>query len=79
LFAGSFFNGAALMACFAAGAVPLYALAQSQFARLQTRLSPLAIQRSRMGLAWIAAILLAWRVSTGAGAGLAGIHCQFCL
>lgn len=78
LVAGSLLAGMKFMALFAVGTVPLYWLAQTQFFRLQNRLSPPAIQRLRRGLAWASAILLVWRV-TGSGAGLAAAHCPFCL
>lgn len=78
LFAGSAFAGAKLMACFAAGTIPLYWLLQSQYVRLQARLSPLTVQRSRRALAFVSAILLAWRAAGGAGGVLAQVHCPFC-
>jgi len=79
LFSGSFAGGAIMMALFAAGTLPLYGLALSQAARLQARLSPVVVQRSRRGLALLSAVLLAWRVTAAGGAGLASIHCPFCL
>ena len=78
LFSGSFAGGVKLMACFAAGTAPLYWLAQSQYFRLQARLSPLTIQRSRRGLAWLSAILLGWRVAANSGPGLSQLHCLLC-
>jgi len=79
LFAGSFFEGAKLMALFAAGTMPLYWLAQTGYAKLQGRLAPGTLQWSRRCLAWIGAALLTWRVTANSGAGLTRhIHCIFC-
>jgi len=78
LFSGSFAGGAKLMALFAAGTLPLYWMLQSQYSRLAARLSPLALQRSRKGLAWASAILLTFRVAANHGAGLSQIQCMFC-
>lgn len=78
LFSGSFFAGGKLMACFAAGTMPLYWLLQSQVFRLQTMLPPFALSWTRKGLAWVSVALLTWRAVAGHGAGLSQLHCPFC-
>jgi uncharacterized protein len=78
LFSGSFFAGGKMMACFALGTIPLYWLLQSQYFRLQNKLSPNALQWTRQSLAWVSVVLLTWRAVANSGAGLSQIHCPFC-
>jgi sulfite exporter TauE/SafE len=78
LFAGSFLNGAELMAAFALGTMPLYWLLQSQYFRLQRRFSPGALQWSRQGLALVSALLLVARALSSPGDHLSKITCIFC-
>ena len=78
LFAGSFLNGARLMAIFALGTMPLYWLLQAQYFRLQRRFSPGALEWSRQGLALISALLLVARALIGPGEHLSKITCLFC-
>jgi sulfite exporter TauE/SafE len=78
LFADSFSDGARLMTAFALGTMPLYWLLQSQYFRLQHRISPGALQWARQGLALVSALLLAWRAFESHGAGLAKTTCIFC-
>jgi sulfite exporter TauE/SafE len=73
LLAGSFWNGALLMASFALGTIPLYFLVQSQFARLP--LSPNGLQFARQALAFIAALLLISRALAGSGGLGTPVHC----
>lgn len=62
LLAGSAAKGAEVMLAFGLGTVPLLWLAQHQFHRLRTRLSPFAMARLRRGLAFATALVLAWRL-----------------
>jgi len=78
LFAGSFLNGAQLMATFALGTMPLYWLLQSQYFRLQRRFSPSALQWTRQGLALVSALLLVARALSSQGDHLSKITCLFC-
>lgn len=78
LFAGSFLNGAQLMATFALGTMPLYWLLQSQYYRLQRRFSPGALQWTRQGLALVSALLLVARAMSSPGDHLSKITCIFC-
>jgi hypothetical protein len=76
LVAGSFFEGAKLMAAFALGTLPLYALAQLGWMRLATRLSPRSLQWTRQGVAFASAALIIWRAS--AGTTIANAVCALC-
>ena len=78
LFADSFVDGAKLMAAFALGTMPLYWLIQSQYFRLQPRVSPLKLRYARQGLALVSALLIALRAISNDGAGLAKVTCIFC-
>lgn len=73
LMAGSFVNGAVMMASFAAGTIPLFFLVQTQFARLPV--SPRLFQRVQQGLALISALLLIWRGVNGGGGLEAPFSC----
>ncbi len=76
LVSSSALTGAMLMASFALGTLPFYWFAQMQLLRLQTRLSPLTLQRTRQGLSLISAALLVWRATANGGLGLAGTACH---
>jgi len=70
LLAGSALRGAEFMLAFGLGTVPLLWLAQSQFHRLQARLSPAWLGRVRVTLALATALVIGWRLR--ATLGLAG-------
>lgn len=78
LFAGSFLKGAALMAVFAGATIPLYALAQLGYLRIQNRLSPTALKWIRQGFALVAASLVIWRALANEGLGLESPSCPLC-
>ena len=62
LLAGSATKGAEFTIAFGLGTVPLLWLAQHSFHRIRAKLTPLAMNRLRRGLAFVTAILLAWRL-----------------
>jgi uncharacterized protein len=62
LLAGSAPKGAEFTLAFGLGTVPLLWLAQHQFHRIRAMLTPLAMARLRRGLAFVTAIMLAWRL-----------------
>jgi uncharacterized protein len=62
LLAGSAAKGAEFTLAFGLGTVPLLWLAQHQFHRIRSRLTPLAMARLRRGLALVTAVMLAWRL-----------------
>jgi sulfite exporter TauE/SafE len=62
LLSGSALRGVEFMLAFGLGTVPLLWLVQSQFHRVQARLSPLLIERSRIVLALAAAAMVTWRL-----------------
>lgn len=62
LLAGSAAKGAEFMLAFGLGTVPLLWLAQHQFHRIRAKLTPLAMGRLRRGLAFVTALMLAWRL-----------------
>ncbi|MBK1882101.1 sulfite exporter TauE/SafE family protein [Luteolibacter pohnpeiensis] len=59
---GSAARGAESAFAFGLGTVPLLWLAQSQFHRLRTRLTPGNLAKVKRGLALVAALVLAWRL-----------------
>lgn len=67
LLSGSALRGAEFMLAFGLGTVPLLWFAQSQFNWLRTKLSPVWIERIRVGLALITALLIAWRLRSTLG------------
>jgi uncharacterized protein len=69
LLSGSVARGAEFMLAFGLGTVPLLWVAQTQFGRLQSRISPLWSSRFRVGLALLAAIIAAWRLRGTLGGG----------
>jgi sulfite exporter TauE/SafE len=62
LLAGSAVKGAEFTLAFGLGTVPLLWLAQHQFHRIRAKLTPLAMNRLRRGLALVTALMLAWRL-----------------
>jgi sulfite exporter TauE/SafE len=62
LLAGSAAKGAEFTLAFGLGTVPLLWLAQHQFHRIRATLTPLAMNRLRRGLAFVTALMLAWRL-----------------
>ena len=62
LLAGSAAKGAEFTVAFGLGTVPLLWLAQHSFHRIRARLTPLAMTRLRRGLAFVTAVILAWRL-----------------
>ncbi len=62
LLSGSAARGAEFTIAFGLGTVPLLWLAQHQFHRIRARLTPLAMNRLRRGLAFATALMLAWRL-----------------
>ncbi len=62
LLAGSAAKGAEFTLAFGLGTVPLLWLAQHQFHRIRLKLTPLAMNRLRRGLALATALMLAWRL-----------------
>jgi sulfite exporter TauE/SafE len=62
LLAGSAAKGAEFTLAFGLGTVPLLWLAQHQFHRIRAKLTPMAMGRLRRGLAFVTALMLAWRL-----------------
>lgn len=62
LLAGSAAKGAEFTLAFGLGTVPLLWLAQQQFHRIRAMLTPMAMGRLRRGLAFVTALMLAWRL-----------------
>jgi sulfite exporter TauE/SafE len=62
LLAGSAAKGAEFTLAFGLGTVPLLWLAQHQFHRIRAKLTPLAMTRLRRSLAFVTALMLAWRL-----------------
>ena len=69
LLAGSVARGAEFMLAFGLGTVPLLWVAQTQFGRLQSRLSPRWSSHLRVGLSLAAALIAAWRLRGTLGGG----------
>ena len=72
IFGHAWFSGSALMRaefaiCFSLGTLPLLWFAQSQFMRIQFKMTTIKLQRVQRSLALIAALLMAWRLSTTLG------------
>jgi hypothetical protein len=63
IIAGSPWMGAALMAAFAAGTIPVYAFLQIGATRMQGRLPARAIMFTQRGLALASAGVLIWRAA----------------
>jgi sulfite exporter TauE/SafE len=62
LLSGSAAKGAEFTIAFGLGTVPLLWLAQHQFHRIHAKMTPLAMNRMRRGLAFATALMLAWRL-----------------
>ena len=67
VFSGSALAGGLLLAAFALGTVAPLWLVQSQYFRLRSRFSPVALSRIQKSLALISLLLIAWRASVGEG------------
>lgn len=62
LLSGSPAKGAEFTLAFGLGTVPLLWIAQHQFHKLRARIKPLTMQRMQRGLAFVAALMIAWRL-----------------
>ena len=67
LFSGSALKGAEFAIGFGLGTLPLLWFAQSQFMRIQFKMTSMKLLRIQRSLALIAAPLLAWRLRTTLG------------
>lgn len=65
LFAGSAVHGATLALAFGLGTLPLLWFAQTTLARWQIRLSPARMRWAQSAVALSAAVIVAWRASSG--------------
>lgn len=79
---GSLVQGAEFLFAFALGTLPLIWLTHTQYARIQTRISPLWMQRIQRGMALILAGMIAWRLYAGPALAPAmeggGTPCPMC-
>lgn len=66
-FSGSALKGAEFAIGFGLGTLPLLWLAQSQFMRVQLKVTPARLVRLQRSLALIAALVVAWRLRTTLG------------
>lgn len=69
LLSGSALRGVEFMLAFGLGTVPLLWLAQSQFHWVRRKLSPLWLNRARLALALLTALVLSWRLRGTLGLG----------
>lgn len=67
LFSGSALKGAEFAIGFGLGTLPLLWLAQSQFMRVQLKVTPAALIRIQRTVAFVAALVIAWRLRTTLG------------
>ncbi len=67
LFSGSGLKGAEFAIGFGLGTLPLLWLAQSQFMRVQLKVTPATLVRIQRVVAFIAALVVAWRLRTTLG------------
>lgn len=67
LFSGSALKGAEFAIGFGLGTLPLLWLAQSQFMRVQLKVTPKVLMRIQRTAAFIAALVIAWRLRTTLG------------
>ena len=67
LFSGSALKGAEFAIGFGLGTLPLFWLAQSQFMRVQLKMTPMKLLRIQRSLGLIAALVIAWRLRTTLG------------
>jgi len=65
LMTGSMVNGAEFLFAFALGTLPLIWLTHTQYARIQTKISPLWMKRIQRGMAIALAAMIAWRLAAG--------------
>ncbi|MEM0967219.1 MAG: sulfite exporter TauE/SafE family protein [Verrucomicrobiota bacterium] len=82
LVTGSAINGAEFLFAFALGTLPLIWLTHTQYARIQTRISPLGMRRIQQGMALVLASMIALRLVAGPDlnppADLAEVKCPLC-
>jgi len=78
LVAGSFAAGATLLAAFALGTIPIYALAQAGLFRWQARMSPGGVQCLQRGLALVSALIIGGRALLAEGKLTEPIRCLLC-
>ena len=78
LVSGGWITGATLMASFAAGTIPLFAIAQLGALSWQAHLSPNAQLWTRRGLALGSAMLVGGRAALHSGSLLAPLKCLLC-
>lgn len=76
LISGSPVRGGEMMLAFALGTLPIYILAQWQWFRLSTSLSPVVLRNTQRILACVSAALVAWRTVANGGLGLANAVCH---
>ncbi|MGB0409685.1 MAG: sulfite exporter TauE/SafE family protein [Opitutales bacterium] len=76
LFSGSALKGAEFAIGFGLGTLPLLWLAQSQFMRMNRRVLPKTLSRIQRSVAFIAALVVAWRLR--ATLGIEGIEDWVC-
>ncbi|MBI5766403.1 MAG: sulfite exporter TauE/SafE family protein [Verrucomicrobia bacterium] len=67
LMSGSALRGVEFMLAFGLGTVPLLWLAQTQFHWVRQKLSPLWLERTRIALALMSAVLIGWRLRATLG------------
>jgi sulfite exporter TauE/SafE len=67
MMSGSALRGVEFMLAFGLGTVPLLWLAQTQFQWVRQKLSPLWLNRTRVALALVAAVMVAWRLRATLG------------
>jgi sulfite exporter TauE/SafE len=67
LFSGSALKGAEFAIGFGLGTLPLLWLAQSQFMRMRLRVTPTTLLRIQRTVAFVAALVVAWRLRTTLG------------
>lgn len=67
LFSGSALKGAEFAIGFGLGTMPLLWLAQSQFMRMNRRVTPTTLLRIQRVVAFVAALVVAWRLRTTLG------------
>jgi len=65
LLSGSWIQGAAMMAAFALGTIPLLLLLQISMVRWQSKVSPRTLRNLQRGLALTALAVMVWRVLAG--------------
>ena len=67
LFSGSALKGAEFTVGFGLGTLPLLWLAQSQFMRVRLKVTPSTVIRIQRIVAFVAALVVAWRLRTTLG------------